>query len=241
METVENVTDSSPADDFSELGGGVAVDQSLELPNELVETVEEGDLHLRERAESHRQDLQFASIRWFPLQSPQFLRFERVDLRDNRRKTQLDMLQQQLVQLLAQKSRSVLPGDRRVMLSQKRVLVLPLHLHALPRLDVSLSAVDHAHIPQSQRNHAIAEDIHRVRAAVHQIQLGYHAHRAKTLRIHLASHLDRVAVRQVGVRSRDGHDDAVGLANELQNHPANDHFDVFRLVAHRNATIDPKR
>ena len=145
------------------------------------------------------------------------------------------MLQQQRVQLLAQEARAVHRGHRGVEAPQEGVLVAPLLLHRLPRVDVALAAVDDADVAEAQRDELVGENRGGVGAGVHQIQLGDHADRAQPLRIHLARQLDGVAVRQVGVRCCHRHDDAVRLPDELQHHAPDDHLDVLRLVAHGDA------
>ena len=235
---MENVANASASDDFCDFGGGISIEELLIARDELIQRVEEGDLHLRERAESHGHRFQFLSSDEKRTIASHFLGFELVYLRDDRRQAQFDVVQQQLIQFLPQIPRSVHLRDRRIPRSQELLLVPPLLRHALPRVDILLPAVNHAHIPQSQRNHAIRQNIERVRAPIHQIQLRNHAHRAQTLRIHFSRHLDRVAVRQIRIRGRYRHDNAVRLANELQNHPANDHLDVLRLVPYRHSTVN---
>ena len=155
VETVENVSDSRASDDFSDFGGRVSVDELLIARNELVQRIEEGDLHLRERAEPDGHGLQFLATTQREPALSHFLRFELVHLRDNRGEAHFDVVQQQLVQLLAQKSRPVHPRNRRIPRSQELFFVPPLLRHAFPRVNILLPAVNHSHVPQAQRNHAI--------------------------------------------------------------------------------------
>ena len=233
--TVEDVANAPAALHLLHGVGAVAVQQQRELAGELTEPLEEGHLHLRERAQPHRHGLQVLPTPHARGKKSQLLRLELVDLGDDVGQAHLDVLQQQPVQLLAQVPRPVHLGNACVVRAHEPVLVAPLHLHVLARLDVLLPAIDHAHVAQAQRNQLVRQDLVRVRALVHQVQLRDHAHRAQALRVHLARHLDRVAVRQVSVGRSDCHDNAVRLANELQHHATDDHLDVLRLVAHRHA------
>eukprot|EP00964_Phaeocystis_antarctica_P106854 scaffold71645_cov66-Phaeocystis_antarctica.AAC.6 len=130
---------------------------------------------------------------------------------------------------------------------EEALLVLPRVDELLALVDVLLAAVDHAHVAQrpaaavtqpattlgdTPSPLAPLEQLRRVRAAVHQVELGEHTQRAPALRIDLPRDGDRVGVGQVGVGGGDGEHDAVGPLHVLEHHLLDLQPDVIRLVAH---------
>lgn len=87
-------------------------------------------------------------------------------------------------------------------------LLVELLVHRLVLVDVRLAAVHHADEAQLERVHPPGEDVERVRASVHEVQLRQHSDRAAALRVDLARELERLRVGDVDVRGRDGEDDA---------------------------------
>lgn len=157
------------------------------------------------------------------------------DLGDDLGQRAADVLHQQRVEPVAEVLRAHAVAPVGVVGLEEPALVLPLQMHVLARVDVLLAAVDHAHVAQLQRDHVPVEDVAGVRALVHDVHLGDHADGALAGGIVLLRQLDRIAQGEVGVRGRDGHDDAGRLADVPNHHVAQDLLDVPRLIADRIA------
>ena len=122
------------------------------------------------------------------------------------------MPHQHLVQRLRQISRPVLVRDVAVRGVGPEELALALERVAqrLLRVDVRLRAVHDADEAQLERVHAPREDVERVRARVHQVELGEHADRAPALGVDGPRELEGFRVREVDVRGGHGEDYAEG-------------------------------
>mmetsp|Transcript_16802 Transcript_16802/g.51623 ORF Transcript_16802/g.51623 Transcript_16802/m.51623 type:complete len:642 (-) Transcript_16802:357-2282(-) len=121
----------------------------------------------------------------------------------------------------------------RVVPEELRLLLLRLG-DLLAVVDVALSAIDDADVAEAQGDDAVLEHLRRVRAGVHEVQLGDDAHRAGALGIHLARHLERVGVGEVRVPGGNREDDGVGVLDVLHAHVVDLELNVRRLVAHRH-------
>ena len=107
-------------------------------------------------------------------------------------------------------------------------------LDVLAAVDVLLRTIDDADVAATQRQQAVLEDFARVRAVVHEIELGDDADGAHARRIDLARQLERVRVGQVGVCRRHGQYETIVARHKLQYHALDLLLDVDRLVADRH-------
>ena len=114
-------------------------------------------------------------------------------------------------------------------------LALPRLADGPPLRNVLLAPIDDANVPELQRHHLAAEVRARVRAAVHDVELGDDADRALALRVHEARERQGVAVREVAVRRGDGEDEARLALDVANDHLANLVLDVRGLVPHGHA------
>lgn len=101
----------------------------------------------------------------------------------------------------------------------------------LAALDVLLRAVDNANKAKLERVDPSREDVHGIRAVVHQIQFRQDPNRPLAHGIDMAGELQRLRVHEVDVGGRDSEDDAVRLRNVLGDEVARLLLDVCRLVA----------
>lgn len=93
--------------------------------------------------------------------------------------------------------------------SPEEVLLAPeLLVHGLLRVDVLLTPPDDADEAELERVDPPRQDVGRVRARVHEVELGQDADRATPLRVDCPRELERLGVGEVDVGGRDGQDDA---------------------------------
>lgn len=74
----------------------------------------------------------------------------------------------------------------------------------LVALDVLLRSVDNTNETQLERVHATRQNLERVRAVVHKIELGENTDSALSLGVHLTGNLERLGVDQVDIGGGDG-------------------------------------
>mmetsp|Transcript_123882 Transcript_123882/g.214766 ORF Transcript_123882/g.214766 Transcript_123882/m.214766 type:complete len:343 (-) Transcript_123882:169-1197(-) len=151
-----------------------------------------------------------------------------------------DMLQEDGVEDLAKVWCPHAGGNPAVGLVALEELLLRLEgsLDVLVGVDVLLAAVHHTNVAPLQGHHLPHEDVHCIRAPVHQVQFGQHAKGAVPSRVHVLRNLDGIGVRQVLVRSRHCEDDAILLGDVLHHQLPDLRLHVWWLVPHchfRNA------
>lgn len=114
-----------------------------------------------------------------------------------------------LVERLGEVLRAVLERDVPIlrMTSKKLRLAFESVGHALVGVDVPLRAVHDADEAQLERVHAPREHVKRVRARIHQVQLGEDADRPPALGVDGPRELERVRVGEVYVCGGDGEND----------------------------------
>ena len=146
------------------------------------------------------------------------------------------MSRQQLVAPFGQEARAVVGGELAVqrMARKELGLLLQAALDRLVGVDVLLAAVDDADEAEAQRVRAAGQNVECVGAAVHEVELGQHADRARSVGVDLVRELDGVRRGNVLVGRLHGEDDGVLLLDERQHHVAYLRLDVARLVAHRH-------
>ena len=92
-------------------------------------------------------------------------------------------------------------------------------IHGLAGKNVLLAAVDDADKTEFQRKHLASQDIQRVRACIHQIQLGHDANRALAHWVHLPRQLETVRVGQIRIGRRHRENNAAKITKTCVNGP----------------------
>lgn len=115
-----------------------------------------------------------------------------------------------MVERLGEELGTAAMGDVAVagVITEKVNLGEKLLAHGLVRVDVLLRAIYDADEAELEGVHATGEDVQRVGAGVHEVELGEHANRAPSLRVDVARELERVRVGEVHVGRADGEDHA---------------------------------
>lgn len=98
------------------------------------------------------------------------------------------------------------------MIPEELLLLSQRLLHRQVGVDVLLAPVDDTDEPELERVRPPCQDLKRVRAGVHEVELGEHADRPQASRIDGACELERVRVGDVDVRGRDGENHAESWA-----------------------------
>mmetsp|Transcript_65494 Transcript_65494/g.109896 ORF Transcript_65494/g.109896 Transcript_65494/m.109896 type:complete len:722 (+) Transcript_65494:87-2252(+) len=161
---------------------------------------------------------------------------EVVDFGLQLRQDLADVLEQDGVQHLPEVRRAHAAGDAAVLGVAGDELLLGLQgaTDVLFLKDVLLPAVDHADVPALQGHHFAHQDVHRVRALVHQVQLREDADGPVARRVDFAGDGQGVGVGQVVVGGGHGEDDAVLLRDVLHDEVADLHVHVRGLVPDRD-------
>jgi hypothetical protein len=98
-------------------------------------------------------------------------------------------------------------------------------------IDIPLSTIDNGHITELEGDNPSSQDIHHVRALIHQIHFGQDTNRPCSLGVGLSGHLQPVGIGKIGVGRSDSEDDGVGFGNVSHQHVSNLLFDISRLIS----------
>jgi hypothetical protein len=120
---------------------------------------------------------------------------------------------------------------RRVVL-EKLTLMVQSSADGLFVLDISLTTVDDGNVAKTKVNDTASENVHDIRARVHQVNLSQHTDRTLTLGVNLPRHLESIRVRKISVSGSHGEDDTRRLGDEAQQHITDLLLNVAGLVSH---------
>ena len=121
-----------------------------------------------------------------------------------------NMIQQHRIQLFLKVLRPVLMRDIPIRRMAPKEFLFGRESvgHVLLGVDVLLRAVHDADEAELERVDASGEDVERVRARVHEVELREHADRASALWVDGTRELEGFRIREIDVRGGDGEDHA---------------------------------
>eukprot|EP00126_Sphaerothecum_destruens_P012303 Sdes_comp21093_c0_seq1m19776 len=164
------------------------------------------------------------------------LRDQRVDPRLQIRQAVADVVHQMLAQRFAEMRSSAAVGERSVggVAAEEGRLLLEGTRDVFVFVDVLLAAIHNPVDAQLHRIHAPRQNIDRIRARVHQINLGDHRNRADAHGVVFERDFEGIRVGEVNVGGGDGEDEAVGVLDVGFDQVVDLGLNVDGLIADRD-------
>jgi hypothetical protein len=96
-------------------------------------------------------------------------------------------------------------------------------------INLSLRSTLDSIVSESQRIYLALQQVQRISARIHQVDLRYHTYCSFSQRVYFTSHLQRIRIGKVSVRSSQCQNQCVTLGNVSICDPLDLVFDVLRL------------
>mmetsp|Transcript_3070 Transcript_3070/g.4036 ORF Transcript_3070/g.4036 Transcript_3070/m.4036 type:complete len:205 (-) Transcript_3070:596-1210(-) len=112
------------------------------------------------------------------------------------------------------------------------VSVLP---YILSQIEIPLAHVHNPDKSATKRDDAAFENVSRIGALVHNINLCQHPKRAHSLTVDTVRELNAIRGGNISVSRRDGQDECIGLRDVIQHHGLHLSINILRLIRDRVA------